>query len=271
MLRSLIENGTILIDPTIGGRDELFSRIATEAHAKGNVTSAQEFRRALVEREEQMSTEIESGIALPHARTDAVRRMFLCIIVSGKGIKFGAFGSRVKITFLLGAPKEAPNYLDIMAMIARVLGKKQFRHELMHARSGEQVLAAIDEFSVTREAEKPDATDRHGLFLALNDAEEMETAMKLAIELGVKGTQVVESTDVAAKIALDFPFLSLFAGRSQRISSRTLFGVIEDPKIAGRLYAHLKKEGIDVRAPGAGILFTMPLGVVFGGVDQEFY
>jgi mannitol/fructose-specific phosphotransferase system IIA component (Ntr-type) len=271
MLSTLIEKGSVLIDPKVAGRDELFRRVASDAEAKGTVSSAADFHKALTDREEQMSTEVEPGIALPHARTDAVRSMFLYVIVSAKGIKFGTFGSRVKIAFLVGAPKEAPNYLDVMAMIARLLNKKVFRKQLTDARSGDEVVAAIDEACVTREAEKPDAVDRHGLFLALNDAEKMETAMELAIELGVKGTQVIESSDVAAKIALDFPFLSLLAGRSQRISSRTLFGVIENPKIAGRLYAHLKKEGVDVRAPGAGVLFTMPLGVVYGGVDQEFY
>ncbi|MBD3315560.1 MAG: hypothetical protein GF344_07220, partial [Chitinivibrionales bacterium] len=115
MLRSLVENGSVLIDPKIGNRDELFRHVALDAEAKGSVSSAEEFRRALVEREEQMSTEVEPGIALPHARTDTVQSLFLYIIISTKGIKFGTFGSRVKIAFLLGAPREAPNYLDVMA------------------------------------------------------------------------------------------------------------------------------------------------------------
>ncbi len=270
MLKPLIEKGGILINPDFKAKEEMFQWIANDAEKKGLVPSADAFYRGLISREEQMSTEIEKGVAVPHAKIDEIKEIFIYITISKKGISFGGLGSKVKISFCIGAPRNAQHYLDIMASIARLLQKKETREVLNSTLDESTLLDLIDNLCKVSEGEKPGKQNMHGLLLILNDSDHMDTAMNLAIELGIKGAQVFDSTNVAAKIALNFPFLSLMKSKNDQISSKTLFGVIKSENIASRLFAHMKKEGIDVTTPGAGILFSFPLNAVYGGIDEDY-
>ncbi len=270
MLKSLIEKGGILINPEFTARDEMFQWIARDAENKGLVSSADVFYQGLISREEQMSTEIEKGVAIPHAKLDEIKEIFIYLTISKKGISFGGLGSKVKISFCIGAPHNAQHYLDVMASIARLLQKNETREALKSNLDEQSLLNLIDDLCKVSEGEKPGKKNMHALLLILNDSSHMETAMNLSIELGIKGAQVFDTTNVAAKIALNFPFLSLMKSKNDRISSKTLFGVIESETIATRLVTHMKKEGIDVRAPGAGILYSFPLNAVYGGIDEDY-
>lgn len=271
MLRRAIDTGGVLLQPPCERKEQFFELAGQAAAEKGLVSSREEFVAALMEREEQMSTEVEAGVALPHARTECVKEIFIYLMISTKGVKFKPVGGKVKIAFLVGAPPQARHYLDIMAMIARLLQKKQFREALLAAGQEADVAAVIEEYSRAEGIDTAGARNFQALFLVLTDSSAMETAMELAIELGVKGTQVFDTTNAARKITMTFPFLSLFSARGSHISSQTLFGLVDDERIAGRLFAHLKKEGIDIAAPGVGALFTVPAAVAYGAIDEEIW
>lgn len=270
MLKKLIEKGGILLNPEFTTKEEMFRWIAEDAASKQLITSADEFYTGLIDREEQMSTEVEKGIAIPHTKLDSINELFVYCIVSEKGIKFGGFGSKVKIAFLIGAPRSSQHFLDTMAMIARVLDKKDFREALMDCRDTESVLSLIHNTCRVSVSEMQGKRNMHCLILVLNESSQMDTATKLAIELGIKGIQVFDTTNAAAKIALDFPFLSFFTSKNEQIAAKTLIGITENETITSRLYAHMKKEGIDIMEPGAGILYSIPCGIAFGGIDADY-
>jgi PTS system fructose-specific IIC component len=271
MLESLIERGGVLVGPPLEKMKDLFRWVADDAAKKGLVKSADAFYEALIEREDQVSTELEPGIAIPHARSATVSQEFVYLVVATRGIKFAGPGSKVKIAFLFGAPPQTQHYLDIMATIARLLHKEDFRAGLMAAADPATVMRQVREGSLAAQVEIPGQRNRHALVLVLNDRSAMETAMEVAVEVGVKTPQVFDTSNVAARIALNFPFLSLFSARGDRTASQTLFGIVFDDKTAGRLYAHLRKEGIDIEQPGAGVLFSFPLGPLYGGKDADYY
>lgn len=271
MLKEFVDRGSVLVDPDVSKKEELFRLVAGDAHSKELITDADSFFDVLMEREKQMSTEIEPGIALPHARTDIVKESFAYVISSKKGIKFGALGSKVRIAFLVGVPSDSKHYLDVMAMIARLLQKKEFRQALAEGKTPAELKTSIDDFCRPSEGTKSAAKNVHALFLSLNDVASMDTALELAIELGVRSTQVLETVNGTAKLAIKFPFMSMFSPKGEHSASRTLFGIIEDESTAGRLCAHLKQEGIDLSAPGIGLLFTFALESLFGGVDADVF
>ncbi len=270
MLKSLVAKGGILLNVDFATKEELFAAIAEDAFNRGLVSSKEEFQQGLLDREAQMSTELEKGVAIPHVKMTIVPDIFVYVITSQRGIKFGGLGSKVKITFLIGAPKDSQHFLDTMAMVARFLQKKELKDALIAVQDEQEVLTLLESALGVSESREEGSRNLHGLFLTLNDKESIETAMKLAVELGVKGIQVFDTTNAAAKIALNFPFLSFFASRNEQIASRTMFGVVECETVVQRLHAHLKKEDIDIQKPGAGLLFSFPLGVVFGGVDADY-
>ncbi len=270
MLKELIEKGAILRNPEFTTKEELFCFVADDAAHKQFVTSADKLYKGLIDREEQMSTEIEKGIAIPHTKLNDINEIFVYLIISEKGIKYAGPGSRVKISFLIGAPHNSRHFIEVMAMIARLLQKKDNREALLKASDEQEILSIIDSICKVSESVEPATRNLHGLVLILNESNTMETAMNLAIELGIKGAQVFDSTNVSAKIALNFPFLSMLASKNEQISSKILFGVVESETIASRLYAHMKKEGININDAGAGILYTFPLGAIYGGIDIDY-
>lgn len=86
-------------------------------------------RTALLEREELMPTGIQNGIAIPHARTNAVTSLVCAIGIQREGVDFGAIDKKPsRIFVMLLSPIETPSpQLQLMAMISRILNHESER------------------------------------------------------------------------------------------------------------------------------------------------
>ncbi|MFW5826226.1 MAG: PTS sugar transporter subunit IIA [bacterium] len=102
---------------------------------------------ALLERESLGSTGLESGIAVPHAKTDAVRRLTLAIGIAPEGIDFeSADGEPSKIFFLMLAPPDQSGpHIEALAEIARLARAPSFLKALSRAESGQEVVDLLNE------------------------------------------------------------------------------------------------------------------------------
>lgn len=110
----------------------------------GGVSSVDTVRRAILEREAQMSTGMEHGIAIPHARTAAVDRMICALGTSAKGIDYGSMDgepSRIFVLTLSPADTNTP-HMQFMAMVSRALDEEG-RKAVLTAKTPAQVLAAM--------------------------------------------------------------------------------------------------------------------------------
>jgi len=98
--------------------------------------------KALIERENLGSTGIGQGIAIPHGKTDKVRRLVAVLGVSKSGVNFEALdGEAVFIFFLLVAPRDtAGPHLKALAQISRLLRDGYFCGLLKKAQSAEEVM-----------------------------------------------------------------------------------------------------------------------------------
>lgn len=106
--------------------------------------------QAILEREKLMSTGLERGVAVPHAKTSAVSGLVLSLAISREGIDFeSADGNPSHLFFLLLAPvaAAAPN-IQALAQIARLTGNAAFCESVKSASSPRDVLEII------RQAEK---------------------------------------------------------------------------------------------------------------------
>lgn len=271
MVENVFKLKRIVVDPDIKTKDQLFRFIADEAFSSELINSSDDFYKGLVAREEQISTEVEKGLAIPHTKIDTVKELFVYIVTSKTGIKFGGLGSKVKISFVIGAPANAEHFLDVMAAIARLMDNKDNRAKFEQAETPEEIYNLLSDGSDTKDAEEKGKKDRYLLVLSLNEDERIDMVMKLAVELGVKNLQTFDTTNASAKIAFNFPFLSILASRNNQISSKTLFGMVESNSVTSRMYAHLKAEGIDLEAPGVGALYSLPIATAFGGIDADYF
>jgi fructose-specific phosphotransferase system IIA component len=90
------------------------------------------FLQDVFERERLETTGIGDEIAIPHARTDAVKQLILAVGRSQHGINFDSLdGRKVKLFFLMGIPRESvSHYLKILAQLTRLLKRGPLREKL---------------------------------------------------------------------------------------------------------------------------------------------
>ncbi|MBN1759094.1 MAG: PTS sugar transporter subunit IIA [Chitinispirillaceae bacterium] len=113
----------------------------------GRVTNKEEILDALTKRESLQSTGLEAGIAVPHAKTQAVSALTLAIGISPDGIDFDAIDQQPsKLFFLMLAPpdKSGP-HIEALAEIARMSKSKAFISALIAAKNAEEVMVLFGE------------------------------------------------------------------------------------------------------------------------------
>lgn len=113
--------------------------------AKKLVSDGKEFTKALAKRENLESTGIGDGIAIPHARTDAVQDLILAFARSPKGIDFSSIdGKPSHIIFLIASPEgKKSEYIMALAKLSRLLRKHPVRELLRDAKDPTEIMDII--------------------------------------------------------------------------------------------------------------------------------
>ncbi len=109
------------------------------------VSNGDEFIKALAKRENLESTGIGDGIAIPHARTNAVKDLILAFARSPKGIDFSSVdGKPSHIIFLIASPEgKKSEYILALAKLSRLLRKHAVRELLRNAKEPEEIMDII--------------------------------------------------------------------------------------------------------------------------------
>lgn len=113
----------------------------------GKVTDGDAILEALFKRESLQSTGLEAGVAVPHAKTNAVNSLTLAIGIAPDGIDFDAIDRQPsKLFFLMLAPpdKSGP-HIEALAEIARMCRSRAFISSLIAARSSREVMDLFGE------------------------------------------------------------------------------------------------------------------------------
>lgn len=100
---------------------------------------------ALIDREEKMSTGMQFGVAIPHAKTDKVDRLVTAVALSEEGIEFQSLdGDPVHIfVATVSPPTDAGAHIRFLADISRQLASKRVRECVLAARTAEEMVAAL--------------------------------------------------------------------------------------------------------------------------------
>lgn len=130
------------------------AELATMLLQAGHLSSLEEYLQAVRQREEQVSTGVGMGIAIPHGKSDAVLTPAIAFGRSQAGLDFGSIDSEpAHLIFLLAVPSSFADreYMQTLARLARLLVHDSFQKRLMHAASKEGVLSAVQEAEVEYE------------------------------------------------------------------------------------------------------------------------
>ncbi|MBN1327795.1 MAG: PTS sugar transporter subunit IIA [Candidatus Cloacimonetes bacterium] len=271
MWKKIIDRALIVIDPKAETKKELFENMVTHVYNHDYIINQKEFLKALWEREKVSNTELVPGIAYPHARSESVSRLFLCIIISHKGIDYGnpEMGP-AKIIFFLGCiPEQAKEYLQVLAKSSRLLKSAEFQEELMNCVSSDEVADLL----ISKGDEEKDGGNREDflLILTLFDVGQQSEIMTSLVEAGITNASMVDSTSMARKLAYEMP---IFAGLSYMAqgkskTSRLIFALIDNSTTAHKLAGILKANGIDLSRKGVGFIQTIKIDNIIGNPEEN--
>lgn len=113
----------------------------------GNISDKALYKKGIWAREELDSTAVENGVAIPHAKSPAVKRAGLAAMTVPGGVDYGAEnGEPSTLFFMIAAPESGSDvHLDILAHLAVMLMDEDFCAKLVSAKSAESFLSLIDE------------------------------------------------------------------------------------------------------------------------------
>ena len=106
-----------------------------------------QFLSELLRREQQISTAIGKGVAVPHAHVECIQRQRLAIGISTKGVDFNAVdGQPVYIVALLATPvKHHPQHMELLGALSRLMQQNNIRQALIEATETTQVVEIISQ------------------------------------------------------------------------------------------------------------------------------
>ena len=112
----------------------------------GKIKDIDVYRKGVYAREEESTTGIGEGIAIPHCKSDAVIRPGLAAMVVPNGVDFDSLdGKKVNLIFLIAAPNTEDNvHLQVLSKLSVLLMDENFTNNLKKARSVEEFLNVID-------------------------------------------------------------------------------------------------------------------------------
>ena len=144
-LSEMLKEDNVLIGFKGTQKKDIIDELIELADKSGRIRNKEEALRAVMAREEMMSTGLEHGIAIPHAKTDSVSEIVMALGISKEGIDFESVdGEPSKIFFLLLAPETAATAnVKLLAQIARVTSSAEFRSRIVSADSPAEVIDII--------------------------------------------------------------------------------------------------------------------------------
>lgn len=141
----LLQADTIVLPLLATTKEEVLDELIGKLAESGRLNSKEEMKAAILAREAQGSTGIGEGIAIPHAKTSAVKKPSICFGLSSEGIDFDSLdGSKAHLFFMIAATEDANQaHLETLALLSQMLMDDDVRQELMRANTKEQVLSII--------------------------------------------------------------------------------------------------------------------------------
>ncbi|MCM1245221.1 MAG: fructose-specific PTS transporter subunit EIIC [Roseburia sp.] len=129
--------------------------------ASGKLDDVETYRKGVYAREEESTTGIGEGIAIPHCKSDAVNRPGLAAMVVPDGVEFDALdGQPVNLLFLIAAPNTEDNvHLDVLSKLSVLLMDETFTAGLKSAGSVDEFLKVIDAAESDRDEEKKESPE----------------------------------------------------------------------------------------------------------------
>ena len=156
MIIDLLDDKSIRLNAEVHSKKEVLDTLVDLMDASGKLNDIETYRKGVYAREEEGSTGIGEGIAIPHCKSAAVNQAGLAAMVAPKGVEFDSLdGEPANLFFLIAAPDTADNvHLDVLSHLSVLLMDPDFTGKLREAETVEEFKKVIEMAENEPEEEK---------------------------------------------------------------------------------------------------------------------
>lgn len=158
----LLDDRSILLDGRVADKKAVLDQMVELMDASGKLRDKETYRQGVYAREQEGSTGIGEGIAIPHCKSDAVIKPGLAAMVVKDGVEFESLdGQPAHLFFLIAAPNTEDNvHLDVLSRLSVLLMDEDFTNKLRQATSVSEFKQIIEEAEKGSENEGDTAVER---------------------------------------------------------------------------------------------------------------
>lgn len=155
-IRELLSVESIELQGSAAGKKEVLDKMVDLMAKSGKINDVETYRKGVYAREEEGTTGIGEGIAIPHCKSGAVTKPGLAAMVVPDGVDFDALdGEKVSLIFLIAAPNTEDNvHLDVLSKLSVLLMDEKFTGDLRSAKTVDEFLKVIDQAEAEKDEEE---------------------------------------------------------------------------------------------------------------------
>ena len=167
----LLDPRSIQLSGQASGKKDALDKMVELMAASGKISDVETYRKGVYAREEESTTGIGGGIAIPHCKSDAVTKPGLAAMLIPDGVEFDSLdGQPANLIFLIAAPNTEDNiHLSVLSKLSVLLMNENFTNSLRNAKTVEEFLQIIDKAESEKDgsAHKKEETNSDKLILAV--------------------------------------------------------------------------------------------------------
>ncbi len=145
-ITDLLKKESIDLNVKASSKKEVIEKAVKLMEHNGNIKDKQKYLELVIKREEEGSTGVGEGIAIPHGKGDVISKPGLAAMVIPDGVDFNSLDDKpVKLLFLIAAPNSKDNlHLEVLSRLSALLMNEKFKNDLLNAETKEEFLEIID-------------------------------------------------------------------------------------------------------------------------------
>lgn len=154
----LLNKESILLGASPKSKSEAIDMLVDLQVKGGNIADREEYKKGILAREAMGSTAVGEGIAIPHAKSEAVKAPSLAAMTVPEGVDYEAMDDEPSnLLFMIAAPNNGDVHLEVLSRLMTLLMDEDFRAKLLAAKDVEEFLAAVDAAEKEKYPDEPKA------------------------------------------------------------------------------------------------------------------
>lgn len=153
----LLNKSCITLNAAPGSKSEAIDMLVDLQMNSGKIADKEEYKKGILAREEQGSTAVGEGIAIPHAKSAAVNAPSLAAITVPDGVDYEALDDEPStLLFMIAAPNNGDVHLEVLSRLMTMLMDEDFKNNLLAAKDKDEFLKIIDDMEKDKYPENPE-------------------------------------------------------------------------------------------------------------------